>query len=99
MSNTLTLDEPLVDSLLPVWTGLEVWHAVGPAGPFTFLGIVPYVAGQTQYTYTDAAGLSTDWYQVRRYGPGPTYGAFSAAWPVSPAGSPGVTLALIEQTV
>jgi hypothetical protein len=96
MSNQIQFSELLVDTLLPTWTGVELWHATGPAGPFTLLATIPYVAHQTAYTYTDAAGLTTDWYELRRYGPGPTYGSYSAAWTVTaPVGQ--VTLAQIEQ--
>jgi hypothetical protein len=82
MSNTVTLSEPSVDSLIPTWTGLELWHASTQGGVFSLLVQIPYVAHQVTYTYVDAAGLSTDWYEVRRYGPGPTYGPYSPVWSV-----------------
>ncbi|TMC47256.1 MAG: hypothetical protein E6J20_20005 [Chloroflexi bacterium] len=83
MSNTVQMSEASVDSLIPTWTGLELWHATTQGGTYSLLVQIPYVAHQVVYTYVDTAGLSTDWYEVRRYGPGPTYGPYSPAWSVS----------------
>jgi hypothetical protein len=83
MSNTVTISEPSVDDLIGVWTGLELWHAESAGGTYSLLATVPYVAHQTTYTYVDTTGLLTDWYEVRRYGPGATYGSFSPTWTVT----------------
>lgn len=98
MSNLVEIPEPTVDTQIETWTGLELWHAAVQAGPYAFLVAIPYVAHQTTYTYVDTTGQDTDWYEVRRYAPGPVYGSFSAAWSDSlPYGQ--ISLALIEQTV
>ena len=76
MSNQLTL----TDTPQAGWTGLEIWHASTQLGVYSLLVQIPYVGVQTAYTYTDSAGLTTDWYEARRYGPGPVYGSFSPAW-------------------
>jgi hypothetical protein len=83
MTDVITLTEPLVDTLIPTWTGLDLWKAPSQAGPYARLVQIPYVSGQTTYTYSDPSGLSTDWFEVRRYGPGPTYSGFSTTWTVS----------------
>jgi hypothetical protein len=85
VTNTVSLTEPLVNSLIPTWTGFDLWKASVQGGPYTQLAQIPYVLNQTAYTYSDVSGLSTDWYEVRRYGPGPTYSSFSTTWTVSAA--------------
>lgn len=88
MSNTLTLEEVLVDTLIPAWTGLEIWHASTQGGAYSLLAQVPYVAGQVTYTYVDLGGLASDWYEIRRYGPGPVYGSYSSTWSVTVGAPP-----------
>jgi hypothetical protein len=99
LANTISLNEPLVDTLIGTWTGMELWHGSVQAGPFTLLSAIPYVLHQTVYTYVDSAGVSTDWYQVRRYAPGPTYGPFSAAWPVTAPASARRSLLALRRLV
>jgi hypothetical protein len=98
VANQITVTDGRVNTLIPTWTGLELWHASTQAGPFTLLVQIPYVLNQFTYTYLDSAGLRSDWYEVRTYGPGPIYSSFSPAWTDTlPYGQ--VSLQQIEQTV
>jgi hypothetical protein len=85
MANLITINEPSVDILMGTWTGIELWHASSSDGPFTLLVEIPYVLDQTTYTFNDTEGQQSDWYEVRRYGPGSTFGTFSDVWSVSRA--------------
>ena len=88
MSNTISVQEPQVDTLLPTWTGLELERATSSEGTFSLVTAIPYVAGQTTYTYVDADGIAGSWYRTRRYGPAATYGSYSDAWPVTAIRTP-----------
>lgn len=83
MSNTIQLQEPQVDLMLQTWTGLQLERGVSSTNlaSFAIVTQIPYVAGQTGYTYEDAAGAVSDWYRTVRYGPG-TFGTYSPPWPV-----------------
>jgi hypothetical protein len=87
MPNTISLAEPDVDSLVGIWTGLQLERGPASGGPFSVLVQIPYVAHQTTYTYSDATGSLSDWYRFVRYGPGGVFGTYSDAWPVTPAPS------------
>jgi hypothetical protein len=86
MPNTIVLSEPAVDVLIGSWIGLQLERGVSSTnlGSFQLVTEIPYVAGQATYTYIDDIGASTDWYRVRRYTTGPTYGLYSPPWPVVP---------------
>jgi hypothetical protein len=83
MSNIIQLQEPEVDTLIQVWTGLQLERGVSASnlGSFQVITQLPYVAGQTVYTYEDLTGAASDWYRTVRYGPG-TFGTYSPPWPV-----------------
>lgn len=85
MANTLTLSEPTVDYLMAAWTGLRLERGVSSTnlGSFTLVAQIPYVTGQTTYTYVDSTGAASDWYRVARYGPS-GIGTYSPPWPVAP---------------
>ena len=82
----ITLLEPTVDQLMAEsWTGLHLERGVSSTNlaSFALVAEIPYVAGQTVYTYIDATGAPSDWYRTVRYAlPGPSYGTYSPPWPV-----------------
>ncbi len=86
MSNTITLSEPAVAQLLPNWLGIRLQRGPNSTNLTAFTAVVdiPYVIGQTTYSYLDTAGASSDWYRIARYGAGALVGPFSPAWPVIP---------------
>jgi hypothetical protein len=91
MSNTITLQEPDVDTLMGTYLGIQLERAHVQSGPFTLLVQIPYVLHQTVYTYVDAAGVVTDWYRTARY-TGSGLGPYSAAWPVQSQAGAGFSL-------
>src|SRR5207237_2819641 len=85
VANTIVLSEPTATALMAVWTGLQLEKGVSSTNLASFAIVVqiPYVAGQTTYTYIDNVGAVTDWYRVVRYGPS-GLGTYSPPWPVTP---------------
>jgi hypothetical protein len=83
VSNTITISEPQVNTVMTTWTGLQLERGSIQAGPFTLVTQMPYVANQSVYTYTDTVGAITDWYRVTRYAPGPTIGPYSPPWTIT----------------
>jgi len=85
LANTIVLSEPTVNTLMSVWTGLQLEKGVSSTNlaSFAIVAQIPYVAGQTTYTYIDNVGAVTDWYRVVRYGPS-GLGTYSPPWPVTP---------------
>ena len=83
MPNTIQLVEPTVDQLIGTWTGLRIERGVSATNlaSFQLTAEIPYVAGQTTYTYVDQTGALSDWYRVARYAPG-VVGPFAPPWPV-----------------
>jgi hypothetical protein len=84
--NTITLNEPAVNALIGTWTGIRLERGPNATnlGAFSIASLIPYVFGQTQYTYFDASGATSDWYRIARYGPLGLVGPYSPAWPVLP---------------
>jgi hypothetical protein len=91
MSNTITLNEPSVNTLMASYTGIQLERAHAQSGPFTLLVQIPYVLNQTVYTYVDSAGVVTDWYRTARY-TATTLGPYSPAWPVASQQGAGFSL-------
>lgn len=91
MSNTITLTETSVNTLMSTYQGIQLESAPSSTGAFSLVARIPYVTNQTTYTYVDAAGVSTTWYRTARYTHSLTLGPYSAAWPVS-GYAPGNTL-------
>lgn len=85
MTNTITLSEPNIDSIIQSWQGLRLEK--GPNGTnlaaFQLLASIPYVAHQSTYTYIDVAGVSSDWYRTVRYDYSNQLGNYAAPWPVA----------------
>lgn len=87
MSNTITLREPNVDTLMAQgWSGLRLERGPNSTNlaAFAQIATIPYVAGTTSYLYIDSTGASSDWYRTARQGPPPTYvlGDYAPPWPV-----------------
>lgn len=86
MSNTITLSEPNVNSLISAgWTGLRLERGPNATNlaAFTLVAQIPYVTGQTSYLYVDTSGTANDWYRTARYGPTGQLGSYTPAWPVA----------------
>jgi hypothetical protein len=84
MANTIVLQEPNVDTLIAQgWAGLQLERGVSSTNLASFQVIeqLPYVAGQTSYTYIDTTGAPSDWYRTARYGPS-GLGTYTPPWPV-----------------
>ena len=86
MANTIILEEPSVNTLMPTWTGLRLQRGPNATniGAFATVADTPYVADVTRYVINDPIGAPSDWYRTARYGPG-VVGAYSPAWPVEGA--------------
>lgn len=99
MSNTITLSEPQVNTVMQSWTGLQLERASIQPGPYSVLVQLPYVANQTVYTYTDTVGAISSWYRVVRYAPGPVLGQYSAPWTITAPPFPRRSLANCRQVL
>jgi len=91
VSNTVTLTEPTVNTLMGTYQGIQLERAHVQGGPFSLVVQLPYVLNQTVYTYVDASGVITDWYRTARY-TGVSLGPYSAAWPVQSQQGAGFSL-------
>jgi len=91
VSNTITLQEPNVNTLMGTYLGIQLERAHVQSGPFSLLVQLPYVLNQTLYTYVDAGGVVTDWYRTARY-TASSLGPYSPAWPVQSQQGAGFSL-------
>lgn len=92
MSNTITIAEPNVNTLMATYAGIQLERASTQTGTFSLVARISYVTNQTQYSYVDAVGLSTDWYRSARYLPSLALAPYSPPWPVLGVAGAGQTL-------
>lgn len=82
MSTTVTFYVEDVDTQLLSFTSIRLYRDTTPNSTFsTLVTTITLVAGQTQYSYTDASGTASSWYRTKFYNTGSTAASgFSPPW-------------------